>query len=292
MDNNTNNKSEPITLRDELDFINKATIKVDSVQLIERAEYRADPAINQSLIKKVLEHGLIAGKRIYDEQDVTDDITLGRYYHSVCAGDDVTKHYMVIPKVDRRTKEGKALWSQYTEAAEMNKLTLVSEDIATKAYNMAIEAYALMRSLNPAGSHKAEHELSLKAEITLSTPDVQISRFQIKGQLDYVELLDAGRVFVGDYKTAPQATESAVRRKSRESNWPLQAYVYTLLASAYYRVPAECTYVVSSKDHLTHRAYDISQPTLEDGKRSLIQGVFRMHFQNISDSAYLRRSTL
>lgn len=292
MDNTTNTNGEPFTLRDELDFINKATIKVESIQRLEREEYRADPAVNQSLMKKVLEHGLIAGQRIYKEQDSTDDILLGRYYHSVCAGDDVTKTYMVVPKVDRRTKDGKATWMALTAEAELKNLTLINEEIAVKAHGMAIDAFKLMRDLNPAGGAKPEYELSLRAQVTIATPDIKIQLFNIKGQLDYVEVLNTGKVFVGDYKTAPQATEVAVRRKSRDSNWPLQAYVYTLLASAYYRIPAECTYVVSSKDHLTHRAYDISQPTLDDGKRSFIQGAFRMHFQSTNDETYLRRASL
>ncbi len=286
------NPNEPLTLRDELEFINNATLKVDNVIQIDRDEYREYGAVNQSLIKKVLEHGLNAGKRIYDEQDTTDDILLGRYYHSVCAGDDISKIYMVVPKLDRRTKEGKALWLQYSTAAESSGLTPISEEVANKASTLAIDAFKLMRALNPAGGAKPDYELSLVASVSVTSPKHTISNFRIKGQLDYVEVLNCGKVFVGDYKTAPSSTEVAVRRKSRDSNWPLQAYTYTLLASAFYNKPAECSYVVSSKDHMTHRAYDISQHTLEEGKKSLIQGIFRMYFQSTNDETYLRRATL
>lgn len=290
MDTNTNTK--PATLKDELAFINKATIKVDNIVRIERDKYRDFEAVNQSLIKKVLEHGLQAGRRIYAETDLTDDILLGRYYHSVCAGDDIAKTYMIVPKLDRRTKEGKATWAQYEEICSSKGLVPIGEAVAQKAMTLAMDAYKLMRALNPAGGAKPEYELSLVADVTVSDGDTTIKGFRIKGQLDYVEVLNAGRVFVGDYKTAPQATEVAVRRKSRDSNWPLQAYTYTLLASAHYNMPAECTYVVSSKDHMTHRAYDISQPTLDEGKRALIQGIYRMHFQTSNDEAYLWRTAL
>lgn len=290
MDTNTNTK--PATLKTELAFTNNATIKVDHVELIEREKYREHEAINQSLIKKVLEHGMHAGCRIYAENELTDDILLGRYYHSVCAGDDIYKTYMIVPKIDRRTKDGKAEWARVEELSRTQNLTPVPEPIAQKAHALALDAFKLMRALNPAGGAKPTHELSLAAHVTVSDGETTIKNFQIKGQLDYVEVLNSGRVFVGDYKTAPQCTEVAVRRKSRDSNWPLQAYTYTLLASAYYNMPAECTYVVSSKDHMTHRAYDISQPTLDEGKRALIQGIYRMHFQTGADESYLWRTAL
>jgi len=289
MDNNTN---KTLTLKDELEFINKATIKVDNVIKIGREEYRDYDATNQSLIKKVLEHGLHAGRRIYAECELTDDILLGRYYHSVCSGDDLSKTYMCTPKVDKRTKEGKAMWQSLMAESSARGLTLINEELAEKASLMAIDAYKLMRALNPAGGAKPEYELSLVADVTVSDGERTIKSFRIKGQLDYVEVLNSGRVFVGDYKTAPQSTEVAVRRKSRDSNWPLQAYTYTLLASAYYNMPAECTYVVSSKEHMTHRAYDISQPTLDDGRRALVQGIARMCFQTTNDEAYLWRTAL
>lgn len=290
MDTNTNTK--PATLKTELAFTNNATIKVDHVELIEREKYREHEAINQSLIKKVLEHGMHAGCRIYAENELTDDILLGRYYHSVCAGDDIYKTYMIVPKIDKRTKEGKAEWARIEELSRTQGLMPIPEPIAQKAHALAIDAFKLMRALNPAGGAKPTYELSLTAHVTVSDGDTTIKNFQIKGQLDYVEVLNSGRVFVGDYKTAPQCTEVAVRRKSRDSNWPLQAYTYTLLASAYYNMPAECTYVVSSKDHMTHRAYDISQPTLDEGKRALIQGIYRMHFQTGADESYLWRTAL
>ena len=290
MDTNTNTK--PATLKTELAFTNNATIKVDHVELIEREKYREHEAINQSLIKKVLEHGMHAGCRIYAENELTDDILLGRYYHSVCAGDDIYKTYMIVPKIDRRTKDGKAEWARVEELSRTQNLTPVPEPIAQKAHALALDAFKLMRALNPAGGAKPTYELSLAAHVTVSDGETTIKNFQIKGQLDYVEVLNSGRVFVGDYKTAPQCTEVAVRRKSRDSNWPLQAYTYTLLASAYYNMPAECSYVVSSKDHMTHRAYDISQPTLDEGKRALIQGIYRMHFQTGADESYLWRTAL
>jgi hypothetical protein len=290
MDTNTNTK--PATLKTELAFTNNATIKVDHVELIEREKYREHEAINQSLIKKVLEHGMHAGCRIYAENELTDDILLGRYYHSVCAGDDIYKTYMIVPKIDKRTKEGKAEWARIEELSRTQGLTPVPEPIAQKAHALALDAFKLMRALNPAGGAKPTYELSLAAHVTVSDGETTIKNFQIKGQLDYVEVLNSGRVFVGDYKTAPQCTEVAVRRKSRDSNWPLQAYTYTLLASAYYNMPAECTYVVSSKDHMTHRAYDISQPSLDEGERALIQGIYRMHFQTGADESYLWRTAL
>lgn len=291
MDNNTNTNVEPITIRDEIDFTTKAVVRISDVVVVPRDEYRKDQAINQSLMKKVLEHGLIAGQRLYGEQETTDDILLGRYYHSVCAGDELTKTYMVVPKVDKRTKEGKTLWHALVAEAEAHGLVLINEDVAEKASLMAIEAYKLMRSLNPANGAKPELELSLRAKVEVGYEGNQVAMW-IKGQLDYVEVLNTGKVFVGDYKTAPQATETAVRRKMRESNWALQAYVYTLLASAYYKVPAECSYVVSSKEHMTHRAYDFSQHTLDDGRKSFVQAAFRMCKQRVSDEEYLRRTTL
>ena len=291
MDTNTNTNTP--TLKDELGFINKATIKIESIERIERDDYRNYDATNQSLVKKVLEHGVHAGRRIYDDVELTEDIVLGRYYHSVCAGDDLASTYLVVPKIDRRTKEGKAEWARAEELCALKGLTAISEPAAAKARELAIGGFTLMRSLNPASGAKPEYELSLVANVSVSDGQTTISNFKLKGQLDYVEVLNSGRVFVGDYKTAPQSSEVAVRRKCRESNWPLQAFTYTFLASAYYNMPAECSYVVSSKDHMTQRAYDISQPTLDEGRKSLIQGIYRMHFgANSTDEAYLWRTAL
>lgn len=291
MDNNNQPNVEPITIRDEIEFTNNASVRLSNVEVIPRDDYRADPAYNQSLMKKVLEHGLIAGQRLYAEQEVTDDILLGRYYHSVCAGDDLSKTYMCVPKVDKRTKEGKAIWQALVAEAGAKGLTLINEELAEKASLMAIDAYKLMRSLNPKSGAKPQLELSIRARAEISN-GADCIVIHIKGQLDYVEVLNTGKVFVGDYKTAPQATETAVRRKMRESNWPLQAYVYTLLASAWCGKPAECAYVVSSKEHMTHRAYDFSQPTLDDGRKSFMKAAYRIIRQGVSDEEYLRRTTL
>jgi len=292
MDPNNTNISPLIR---EREFADNAKITIREVNVIPTADYRIHDGINQSLIKKILEHGCNAGHKIYSEQDMTDDIILGRYYHSVCAGEELSDIYQLMPKLDRRTTEGKNLYKMFTLEAEAKGKLLIAEDIAAKANALAIDGFRLMRALNPAGGSKPIFELSLVATIDLEHGDTHIPNISIKGQLDYVEVLNSGKVFVGDYKTAPQCTFEAVKRKCRDSNWGLQAYVYSLLASAHFKMPVECSYVVSAKDTMNTRAFDISQQTLDYGKRDLIAGLYRIHTQRdlgLSDEKYLWRSSL
>lgn len=288
-----NSKMSPLVR--EREFADNAKITIKNVRVIPNDEYRTLDGYNQSLIKKILEHGFEAGQRIYSAQELTDDMILGRYYHAVCAGEELSDNYQIIPKLDRRTTEGKNLFKAFQLEAELKNKTLVPEDIAFKASALAERGFSLMRALNPASGAKPIFELSLAADLDLQDEHQTLNDITIKGQLDYVEVLNTGTVFVGDYKTAPQCTLEAVKRKCRDSNWGLQAYVYSLLASAHFKLPVECSYVVSAKETMCTRAFDISQQTLDNGKRDLIAGLYRIRTQGVcglTDEKYLWRSSL
>ena len=281
------------------DIISEVVTSTTDIRLIKATEipngvYRDHPAINQSFIKLVNEHGYnMAVKLAAEQDDPSDDMLIGSVFHAIMA-DDISK-YMRVPKMDRRTKEGKAQYESMLSLAHDSGKTMVQEHLWDKAESLTIGAKAAEFTFVP--SHGDERrELSIIADAEVYRDDKLLFTIPIKGQIDMLNIAEGGSVLV-DYKTAPTSSFEAVRRKARDSEWPLQAFTYTMLAEGMTRDKvAGVLYLVSGKDTGATRAYTFNQDSLQFGRTSLIRGLIRIHNQRnnptMRDDVYFGVSTL
>lgn len=74
-------------------------------------------------------------------EDETDAMLIGSYLHArLLQPAEIAKQFVVCPKVDRRTKEGKAQWAEMEAVAYAKGAALISEANADLAESMAVAA--------------------------------------------------------------------------------------------------------------------------------------------------------
>jgi ATP-dependent exoDNAse (exonuclease V) beta subunit len=271
-------------IKAEHDFIQQAEVRFSGTHVIDRELYRAHPAINQSFVKKILSDGL--EKARYDmahPEQATEDMIIGTAHHAILSDiPGAMSDFVVHPKIDRRTKEGKAQWAELMTNAAEGKI-MISEESYEKAMSTSASARSAIRLVMP--DFKQEHvELSLVSMITLKHDGKTID-MAVKGQIDVVGRRE-GKLMVLDYKTAQSSQAKKVFHKAIESNWPMQAYLYSAMLADLRREPVEPTYVVTSKEDTTTRLYSFSDSMLSMGKEDFARGIYRMFSQNVSDVEY------
>ena len=264
------------------DIISEVVTPTTYISLIKATEisneaYRDYPAINQSFIKLVNEHGYnMAVKLAAEHDDPSDDMLIDSVFHAIMADD--TSKYMRVPEMDRRTKEGKAQFESMLSLAHDSGKTMVQEHLWDKAESLTVAAKA-SESTFVEGVGDQRREISIIADAEVYRDDKLLFTIPVKGQIDLLHVIEANSVLV-DYKTAPTSSFEAVRRKARDSEWPLQAFTYTMLAESMLRDKVVgILYLVSGKDTGATRAYTFSQDSLQFGRTSLIRGLIRIHNQ-------------
>jgi hypothetical protein len=281
------------------DIISEAVTSTTDIRLNKATEisneiYRDYPAINQSFIKLVNEHGYnMAVKLAAEPNDPTDDMLIDSVFHAIMADD--TSKYMRVPEMDRRTKEGKAQYESMLSLAHDSGKTMVQEHLWDKAESLTVAAKASEFTFLP-GTGNRRRELSIIADAEVYRDNKLLFTIPIKGQIDLLHILEDNTVLV-DYKTAQTSSFEAVRRKARDSEWPLQAFTYVMLAEGMMRDKVVgVLYLVSGKDTGATRAYTFNEESLAFGRTSLIRGLIRIHNQRnnptMRDDVYFGVSTL
>ena len=87
--------------------------------VIEDADYRSMSGLNQSYLKKVYTHGVIhAENQRLNPMEKTPALVMGSLFHTlVLEENEFTARYAVLPDIDRRTKEGKIIYSEFEQAS-------------------------------------------------------------------------------------------------------------------------------------------------------------------------------
>lgn len=179
-------------------------------------KYDDIPAVRRSdlwELRKSPMHYLYA---VTHEKAQTPALAFGTAAHKyILETDDFFKHYAVAPVIDRRTKAGKAEWSQFVE--ELGEKQPVSLD----DYNAIIEMdKAIWANRTAAALLKTgEHEVPVQwidpetGEPCKCRPDV-ITRYD-------------GINYIVDYKTTTSCEDGAFERACRMYGYKLQAAMYS-----------------------------------------------------------------
>jgi hypothetical protein len=332
MDNRTANPEAPATLLDELAFAKGSTFEI--VGSVIRAEKATGRGWEIGSLMSVLEYGerlgrdLAAEAKHLAETAPSEEEIVRRYFRTVCAGKDprkIFRHPGDDPQEDDLL-DGFIVPSDFEwdelDGNERKGRIPVTEEVAKKAYIMAVDASRLMSRLNPHATAMPEYGLTLVARLAFRTPTGALRYLiDVQASYDYVAHNPGLGVFVGAYEIAPSFSVSEVRRHAGANHWGARAYLGKLLVSAYFGLPVEWKYVVtSSKKHcdITYhyanatsvddlrpnydfgsqegpypcRAYEIGGPSLEEGRYELHRSIYRLYRQQDHDAWYLRHETI
>jgi len=177
-----------------------------------RQNYDATVALNYSGSKMLLQSPLHYLHWLQEEKKDTPALALGRALHAkVLQPNEAADIYAVAPEVDRRTKDGKAIWESFTQANE-------GKAIITQEQNESLENMA-----------KAIAGIMLANGITFATTELM-------GQVDYGNVplkfaIDAvgNDGYLYDIKTTnDDATPRSFKNTAFSFRYHLQAYFYAV----------------------------------------------------------------
>lgn len=179
--------------------------------------YDEIPAVRRSELwelRKSPAHYLYA---VTHAQESTAALLFGTAAHKyILEPDDFWNAYALAPEVDKRTKDGKAAWLQFTdELVETGKSALSISD-----YSIITEMAASIKANSTASSL-----LSGKHETPIEWIDSETGE-PCKCRPDCLTTYQ-GKKYIVDYKTTTSCEDGAFERSCRAYGYKLQAAMYT-----------------------------------------------------------------
>lgn len=177
-------------------------------------EYRAYPAVSRSDLFKLKKSPLHYKYATEHKEEPTPALNFGSAAHKfILERDHFDDEFAVAPNVDRRTKDGKAIWEEFVEYADGK--TVISRDDFNKIWDMAkaIEAHPIASDLI-----KGQHEVSL------FWTDEQTGE-ECKVRPDCIHK-DGNGVVIVDYKTTATVEDGAFEKSCRKYGYKLQSGMY------------------------------------------------------------------
>jgi exodeoxyribonuclease VIII len=180
-------------------------------QIHDRKEYRAFPAFNQSAAKHMLTSPAHYQAYINTPQEETKALRFGTFVHSaILEPHTLNDLYATAPDCDKRTKEGKAMWSEFA-TANAGKTILDAEESATGHLVASFARHTLKR-------------LGVEFDATEVMYHVDYNGVPLKAAIDGV----AGD-YLWDIKTTDDASAAGMLKAIRNYRYNLQAYWYRLV---------------------------------------------------------------
>jgi exodeoxyribonuclease VIII len=180
-------------------------------QIHDRNEYRAFPALNQSAAKHLLTSPAHYQAYVRMPQEETKALRFGTFVHSaILEPHTLNDLYATAPDCDKRTKEGKAMWSEFA-TANAGKTILDAEESAIGHLVASSARFALKR-------------LGVEFDATEVMYHVDYNGVPLKAAIDGV----AGD-YLWDIKTTDDASAAGMLKSIRNYRYNLQAYWYRLV---------------------------------------------------------------
>lgn len=184
---------------------------------ISNAEYRKKEGLASSDIKRMMK-SMATWKYFQDhpeEDSDTPSLKFGRAYHKFCLEPyDFDNEFIVSPKIDRRTKEGKEAYAKFEEEAKGKEI--IDEETYNKLTDMRDVLYHTPYVKNLING---EHEKSF------FWTDAETG-IKCKCRPDSFGVFGSQNICV-DLKTTSDAETSAFMRSALKFNYDVQAAHYT-----------------------------------------------------------------
>ena len=179
-------------------------------------EYREHPAISRSELWKISESP--EKFRYYKDnpQPPTPALLFGQVFHKLALQpEDFNREFVVVPKINQRTKTGKEEYAAFEAAA--GGRTLVPLDVYEKAQAMC-ESLRRAPFVDQLLSGECEKEFFWTDEMTGE---------ECKCRVDCITPLDDNRVMVVDLKSASDASNDKFMRDSINFGYDFQTAMYS-----------------------------------------------------------------
>lgn len=206
------------------------------MESISNADYRKREGVSSSDLKRMMK-SMATWKYYKDHPDDSDTEALqfGRAYHKMMLEpDDFDNEFIVSPKLDRRTKEGKAAYEEFLKKAEGKEI--INEETYQKLLEMQIALYntPFVKLLI-----KGEHEKSFfwtDAETGIKCKCRPDSFGQVKEQYVCIDL-----------KTTKDAETDHFMRDAIKLGYDIQAYHYCQGLEDSYKKPFKFIFIAQEK---------------------------------------------
>lgn len=178
-------------------------------------EYRKYPAISRSELWKLRESPEKFKWAMEHPEPPTPALIFGQVFHKLALEPmDFGTEFAVAPAVDRRTKDGKAAWAEFTAAADGK--TVITQDVFDKASEMvcALDCAPFVKKLLD-GAH----------ELPLFWTD-EMTAEPCKVRLDALSEVN-GQPIIVDLKTTADASTDGFMRSAVRLGYHFQAAMYS-----------------------------------------------------------------
>jgi hypothetical protein len=221
-------------------------------------DYWAIDAVNHSKLEGFRRTPAHAREQMLHPCESTTALALGHAFHVfVLEPAEFHLQYAVVPKVDRRFKEGKARWKAF-EDENRGKLLLTEEEF---------ENYHRMRESILAHPTAAELLSGRGAnELTIVWSDEETGLL-CKARLDRVSDI-GGYSFIGDLKTAADASEKAFSKSVANFGYHRQGAWYRSGLAALKPAQRRVAFIAVEKDApFCVQVHELDERALEQGER-------------------------
>lgn len=177
-------------------------------------EYRAYPAISRSDLFKLKKSPLHYKYATEHHEEPTPALNFGSAAHKfILEREDFDTEFAIAPNVDKRTKEGKAIFAEFQEKAEGKTVISIDDFEKIKEMAKAVEEHPIASELI-----KGQHEVSL------FWTDEQTGE-ECKVRPDCIHDGD-GKAIIVDYKTTASVEDGAFEKSCRKYGYKLQSGMY------------------------------------------------------------------
>lgn len=177
-------------------------------------EYRAYQAVSRSDLFKFKKSPLHYKYASEHQEEPTPALNFGSAAHKyILEREDFDTEFVIAPNVDRRTKEGKAIFAEFQEKAEGKTVISIDDFEKIKEMAKAVEEHPIASQLI-----KGQHEVSL------FWVDEQTGE-ECKVRPDCIHE-DGNGVVIVDYKTTTSCEDGAFEKSCRKYGYKLQSGMY------------------------------------------------------------------
>ena len=203
-----------------------------------------------------------------NEKEMSEDLDFGKIVHSaLLEPEDFKTRFIVQPKFDKRTKEGKRAYQEWTDTLPPNAM-VVSEERAQDLTGM-IESIK---------RHKRASDLLCRGESEVSIFG-NCDDVPVKGRLDFlVTDSDASKkptgIYIVDVKTTQDAAFRAFNASMLRYSYWIQAGLYSWLAERAFNLPVIFVFLaVEKKPPYEVGLYVADETVIDCGREAVRRGI-------------------
>jgi hypothetical protein len=183
---------------------------------ISRAAYEAIPAINVSTLLHFEKSAAHAREAIVHPRKPTEALEIGTAFHcAVLEPARFANDYAAAPKVDRRTKDGKATWAKFEEENPDRELLDADDFVMVSRMRDSVWAHPIAKQMLSGIGHN---------EVAVVFQDEETGLL-CKGLMDRISVFD-GWTWIIDPKSTIDASRRGFSREIKKHHYAAKAAFY------------------------------------------------------------------